>query len=74
MVDVHTKINEMCDNAITSPWLIYIYMIPDKYALGFVGKKPNARSFFWGLVKHMGMGIIDMEQHSIITLHKPLFW
>jgi len=46
MVDVHTKNNEMCNNAIMSPCLVYIHKIPDEYPLGFVGKKPNARSFF----------------------------
>jgi hypothetical protein len=40
----------------------------------FCGKKTKCKVIFLGLVKHTGMGIIEIEQHSIITLHKPLFW
>jgi hypothetical protein len=73
MVDVHTKNNEMCNNAIMSPCLIiYVYdtwWVPT----WFCEKKTKCKVNFLGLVKHTGMSIIEIEQHSTITLHKPLF-
>ncbi len=73
MVDVHTKNNETCNNAIMSPCLI-IYMIPNEYPLGFVGEITKCKVSFLGLVKHTGMGNIEIHlaQALISIMSSPL--